>query len=285
MNVSWNATRKIEAVAGAGTGAEREQESDYESAEEEPPTERTKGLRRGPSVEESWSEDWDEEVMAGEVPLRRLGAGLQVSGGGYSALSGDDSEEFDGGEEEELVFNVRAQTGASSEQGGRAAKHWQTQERKQHQKQEQQSSTPSQQEQQQQQQGEAGVKFAPVVGQDEIQSWARQLAGTDGQEGRVMRGTTDDKDEKKRAASARRERRLRMWERDPFDWWHTEWARAEVVQRLAGCMVGAGEIVRCRALLQRWKRGGQEGQHAERKRRKSVVEELTGEGKMRHKPG
>ena len=205
---------------------------------------------------------------------------MQVSGGGYSALSGDNNEEFDGGEEE-LVFNVRAQTGAGSEQGGWVTKHWQAQERKQHQKQEQQSGAPSQQEQPQQ--GEAGVKFAPVVGQDEIQSWARQLAGTDGQEGRVMRGKADDKDGKNRAA--RRERRVRMWERDPFDWWHTEWARAEVVQRLAGCMVGAGEIVRCRALLQRWKRGGQEGQHAERKRRKSVVEELTGEGRMRHKPG
>ena len=279
-NASWDMKREIE--TGARKGAEREQESDYESAEEEPPAERTKGVGRGPSVEESWSEDWGEEVMAGEVPLQRLGADWQVSGGSYSALSSDDEEEFDGGEEEELVFRVRAQARACGEKGGRVTKQAQDSEHKKHD--ERQPSGA-----QDQHQGGAGMKFEPVVGQEEIQSWARRLAGADEQEveqsgaGAEVAQKADDKDERRRAA--RRERRMRMWEKDPVDWWHTEWARAEVVERLAGCMVGAGEIVRCKALLQGWKRGGQEGQQAVRKRRKPAVEEKKEGGEMRHKPG
>ena len=54
---------RVGMTIGMASG-EREQESDYESAEEKPPDSREKRAR-GPRVEESWSEDWGEEVVAG----------------------------------------------------------------------------------------------------------------------------------------------------------------------------------------------------------------------------
>ena len=108
--------RNVNAIeTRAGLGREHgEDESDYESAEEGPP-EKINDRRRGPRVEESWSEDWDEKVVAGRLPQGALhGANQQnlMTGGNNSALSGDidgDEAEQEGDAEDVVVFNTRVQ--------------------------------------------------------------------------------------------------------------------------------------------------------------------------------
>jgi hypothetical protein len=263
---------------------EREQESDYESAEEEPP-ESPEILKRarGPRVEESWSEDWGEEVVAGRVSLQdRQGEDWLVAGGGYSVLSAAKSEDDVVDTEDAFVFKTRAREDNRKDVSGR----------KKEQGKASRIDTPPQQQHQQQhgrqtEQTGARLTCAAVAGQGEIQSWARRIAtGGDKSEGE----SEETQDEEKTAIEAmqkllgravavgRRARMRKMWEEDPCSWGHEEWARVGTVEKLAGCISGVAEYTRCCRAVQWWE------QQAESRRRRPV-EEMKGEGEMRHKPG
>jgi hypothetical protein len=256
---------------------EREQESDYESAEEEPPDSREKRAR-GPRVEESWSEDWGEEVVAGRVSLQdRQGEDWLVAGGGYSVLSAakreDDVVDTDS-REDAFVFKTRARKDNQKDVSGR----------KKEQGKASRIDTPPQQQHQQQhgrqtEQTGARLTCAAVAGQGEIQSWARRIA-TGGKESEGESEETQDEDKTtiearqellgRALAVGRRARMRKMWEEDPCSWGHEE--------KLAGCISGVAEYTRCCRAVQWWE------QQAESRRRRPV-EEMKGEGEMRRDPG